>query len=180
MAFYFLRDADLVYICTNVPVFCLKLWSSRTFWQDACCWGIGADFLITAGPGHVIRKLIKVYLKLLISPWKVFLKYWIGRLLLIKQWRERLSLTSFQVVSCFFSSYQQCIPACCKHDKGDGTDIVTLCLNMMGESIGGLFKGFASEMAELWLTRNLVQKFKARKETQTGTCTSGDTKACCI
>lgn len=43
--FYFLKDADLVHICTNVPVFCLKLWSSRTFWQDACCWGIGADWL---------------------------------------------------------------------------------------------------------------------------------------
>lgn len=100
--FYFLKDADLVYICTNVPVFCLKLWSSRTFWQDACCWGIGADFLITAGPGHVIRKLIKVYLKLLISPWKVYLKHCIRRLLLIKQWRERLSLTSFKLY-CGFS-----------------------------------------------------------------------------
>lgn len=55
--------------------------------------------LITAGPGHVIRKLIKVYLKLLISPWKVYLKYCIRRLLLIKQWRERLSLyCGFSVV----------------------------------------------------------------------------------
>lgn len=58
--------------------------------------------LITAGPGYVIRKLIKVYLKLLISPWKVYLKYCIRRLLLIKQWRERLSLTSFKLY-CGFS-----------------------------------------------------------------------------
>lgn len=71
--------------------------------------------LITAGPGHVIRKLIKVYLKLLISPWKVLSKILHQEIIAYQTVEGKVI-----VVLWFFGSYQQCIPACCKHAKEMG------------------------------------------------------------
>lgn len=58
-----------------------------------------------------------------------------------------------------------------EHDRLEGTAIVTLCPNVMGESAEGLLWGLQrTRIAEPWLTRNLVQKFKTRWGTQTSTC----------
>lgn len=64
-----------------------------------------------------------------------------------------------------------------EHDRLEGTDIVTLCPNVMGESAEGLLWGSQrTRVAEPWLTRNLVQKFKTRRGTQTSTCASAGHK----
>lgn len=76
-------------------------------------------------------------------------------------------------------SYHECITTSSKHDRWDGTDIVTFYPNVTSESAGGLLRLARTRIAELWLTHNPVQKFKTRRETQTSTSASGDLKVWC-
>lgn len=98
------------------------------------------------------------------------------KLLLIRSQSEMI-INSFGVSAAFFSDFQEYIMASSKHDRWDGTDIVTLYPNVTSESAGGLVRRLVrTRIAWLRLTHNLVQKFKMRRETQTSTSASGGFK----